>query len=217
MAMLIWRAGGAPPAGPGNWTSVLVAIRFHSVTSLVCAATTAVNAANPDNSSTCHVPPLRWQSKLALVGLLACGNRPDADGSSSNHPTAVIEAEGVLGDAAVLDPELVQTVVPLLEVAGRGPDQRQHEAAWQHEDDLAEPLVVLGRRGHLLVEDGRCVQLGGSRRRRIRVDDDQGREGESVPPDMRNTGNLPTPTIWLCQPCRASFTSRGGPALRPRA
>src|SRR5437762_7025310 len=32
--MLTWRAGGAPPAGAGNTTSVFAAIRFHSVTAL---------------------------------------------------------------------------------------------------------------------------------------------------------------------------------------
>ena len=30
--MLIWSAGGAPPANPGTWTSVVVAIRFQFVT-----------------------------------------------------------------------------------------------------------------------------------------------------------------------------------------
>ena len=30
--MLIWRAGGAPPAGPGIRTSVFTAMRFHAVT-----------------------------------------------------------------------------------------------------------------------------------------------------------------------------------------
>src|SRR5256885_13970497 len=32
--MLTCRAGGAPPAGPGNTTSVFAVIRFHSVTAL---------------------------------------------------------------------------------------------------------------------------------------------------------------------------------------
>jgi hypothetical protein len=82
----------------------------------------------------------------------------------------------------VVDPELVQTVLPLLQLAsvgatkadvvksrielvepmvsvgGRVRGQREHEAAWQHKDNLVEPLVVLGHRRHLLVEDGRCVQ-----------------------------------------------------------
>src|SRR3954467_435070 len=44
MAMLIWSAGGAPPAGPGNATSVLIAIRFQCVTSLACAAAGAASA-----------------------------------------------------------------------------------------------------------------------------------------------------------------------------
>src|SRR6266540_2727162 len=35
--MLICEAGGAPPAGPGNATSVLVAISFQLVTSFACA------------------------------------------------------------------------------------------------------------------------------------------------------------------------------------
>jgi hypothetical protein len=52
MAMLMCRAFGAPPAGPGNATSVLIAIRFQCVTSLACAAagaTSATAAAKPTN------------------------------------------------------------------------------------------------------------------------------------------------------------------------
>src|SRR6266540_1236842 len=42
--MLICEAGGAPPAGPGNATSVLVAISFQLVTSLACAIAGAASA-----------------------------------------------------------------------------------------------------------------------------------------------------------------------------
>jgi hypothetical protein len=60
-------------------------------------------------------------------------------------------------EADVVQPgnELVEAMAP---VGGRVRDQPQRQAAWQHEDDLAEPLVVLGHRRHLLVQDGRCVQ-----------------------------------------------------------
>src|SRR4030095_12789166 len=40
--MLIWEAGGAPPAGPGSVVSVVTAVRFQSVTGFVAATTGAV-------------------------------------------------------------------------------------------------------------------------------------------------------------------------------
>jgi hypothetical protein len=42
--MLICRAGGAPPAGPGKTTSVFIAIRFQFETSFACAAAGAASA-----------------------------------------------------------------------------------------------------------------------------------------------------------------------------
>src|SRR5215217_4864879 len=49
--MLICRAGGAPPAGPGKVTSVLIAIRFQFVTSFACAAAGAASAAATANAA----------------------------------------------------------------------------------------------------------------------------------------------------------------------
>jgi hypothetical protein len=36
--------------------------------------------------------------------------------------------------------------------------QPQHQAAWQHEHDLVEALVVLGHGREVLIQDGGCVQ-----------------------------------------------------------
>src|SRR4029450_6025131 len=41
--MLIWEAGGAPPAGPGSVVSVFTAIRFQSVTGFVAVTTGAAD------------------------------------------------------------------------------------------------------------------------------------------------------------------------------
>src|SRR4029453_6312336 len=42
--MLIWEAGGAPPAGPGSVVSVFTAVRFQSVTGFVAVTTGAADA-----------------------------------------------------------------------------------------------------------------------------------------------------------------------------
>src|SRR4029453_11952412 len=42
--MLIWEAGGAPPAGPGSVVSVFTAVRFQSVTGFVAVTTGAAGA-----------------------------------------------------------------------------------------------------------------------------------------------------------------------------
>src|SRR6266511_5250281 len=93
IAMLIWRAGPAPPAGPGNATSVFAAIAFHFVTSLAGVASGAANApadAATASDVTAIATTRRTLVLLRFMGLHLLrwgpldGNRPDPSRSQSS-------------------------------------------------------------------------------------------------------------------------------------
>ena len=98
--MLIWSAGGAPPAAAGNATSVFAAIRFQFVTSLACAAAGAASAIAVSAAIAAGqirlglmTPPsaLRW--RVAARGTWAVRRAAIA------APTASIVAGGIAGHA----------------------------------------------------------------------------------------------------------------------
>src|SRR6266545_4916574 len=80
--MLIWRAGGAPPAGPGIWTSVFTAIRFHSVTALPAGSPWA--GGERPLSTTTSVTAAAIETRMDFITPLSA-------------PTRGLDAYGLLG------------------------------------------------------------------------------------------------------------------------
>src|SRR6476659_3250441 len=87
--MWICRAGGAPPAGPGNATRVFIAIRFQCVTSFACATAGTASATAAANTA-CQACRIGFSPRCGVT-------RTSASDTYGEYPAALTLRQLPLG------------------------------------------------------------------------------------------------------------------------